>query len=259
MFAKDARSEGVVSGEVAQAASSAADDGAYLTDEDALELLRGRDSGVRPLTDKRAYRILKRSFDVAASAAACLVLLLPGAALGIAIVLKSPGASPIYSQWRVGRVGPDGAYRPFRMYKFRSMVPNADSMLAQLQEQNEASGPMFKMRADPRVIPGIGSFIRRHSIDELPQLVNVLKGDMSLIGPRPGLPREVALYDARAARRLAVRPGCGGAWQVSGRSDVGFGEMVDLDLGYIAKRGVAADLRIAALTVVEMITGGGAR
>lgn len=231
----------------------------YLTNEEALEILSGRDSGVKPELSRRGYRFAKRVFDVVASAAAIVVLLIPGLVIGAAICVKSPGAGPIYSQWRMGRVGRDGTYRAFRMYKFRSMVPHADEMLAELQGSNEASGPMFKMRDDPRVIPGVGQFMRKHSIDELPQLINVFKGDMGLIGPRPGLPREVALYDGRAVRRLTVKPGCGGAWQTSGRSDVGFECMVELDLNYIENRSLLHDARLILRTVKVVLSGRGAR
>ena len=158
----------------------------------------------------------------------------------------------------MGRVRRDGTFRLFRMWKFRSMVPHADEMLAELKDRNEADGPMFKIKDDPRVIPGVGSFIRRHSIDELPQLVNVLLGDMSLVGPRPALPKEVVQYDARAMRRLAVKPGCGGAWQVSGRSDSSFAEMVDLDLDYIEHRSAARDLGLIFGTLRSMLDGKGA-
>ena len=230
----------------------------YLTDDEALRLLAGRDSGVRPELSRRGYRFVKRAFDLVASGAAVALLLIPGAILCAVICAKSPGSGPLYSQWRIGRVRADGAYRPFRMWKFRSMVPNADEMLADLQGSNEADGPLFKIKEDPRVVPGVGAFIRKHSIDELPQLLNVLAGQMSLIGPRPGLPREVAQYDERAKRRLAVKPGCGGAWQVRGRSDVGFDRMVELDLDYIGNRGIRQDLALVVGTIREMVSGKGA-
>lgn len=230
----------------------------FLSDEEAIEILEEHPSNLRPLLDRRGYRFVKRVFDVAASGVAIALLVIPSAVLCAAIVVKSPGASPIYSQKRVGRLNKDGSYRFFNMYKFRSMVPNAHAMLADLQEANEADGPMFKIKDDPRIIPGIGSFIRKHSIDELPQLVNVLKGDMSLVGPRPGLPKEVAVYDERATERLKVKPGCGGAWQVSGRSDVGFAEMVELDAEYIQRRSAAEDLRFIVGTIKAMFSGNGA-
>lgn len=135
-----------------------------VTDAVAVRMLRGKDSGVRPLLDRHAYRTAKRAFDIVASGLAIAVLLVPGLALSAAICIKSPGAGPFYSQLRVGRVRRDGTYRLFRMWKFRSMVPHADEMLKGLQDRNEADGPLFKIKDDPRVIPGIGAFIRRHSL-----------------------------------------------------------------------------------------------
>ena len=220
--------------------------------------LEGANSGMHPDLSRRGYRFAKRTFDIAVSGAAIIVLLIPGAVLCAAICVKSPGASPLYGQLRVGRVNPDGTYRLFRMWKFRSMVPRADEMLKELQDRNEADGPLFKIRDDPRVISGIGTFIRRHSIDELPQLLNVFLGDMSLIGPRPGLPSEVVQYDARAMRRLTIKPGCGGTWQAGERSDSTFDGMVDADLDYIEHRSVACDLRLILGTVRSMFSGKGA-
>lgn len=233
-------------------------EGEYLTNEEALRILMARNSGIEPLYTRRGYRTVKRAFDICATGAAIAVLAIPSAVLCAIICIKSPGASPIYSQWRIGRVNRDGSFHAFKMYKFRSMVPNADQMLAELQAQNEASGPMFKILDDPRIIPGVGNFIRKHSIDELPQLVNVFLGDMSLIGPRPGLPREVALYDERAMKRLAVKPGCGGPWQVMGRSYLGFEEMVGLDLHYIQNRSLRQDFRLIFGTIKAMLSGDGA-
>ena len=135
-----------------------------VTDAVAVRMLRGKDSGVKPLLDRHAYRTAKRAFDIVASGLAIAVLLVPGLALSAAICIKSPGAGPFYSQLRVGRVRWDGTYRLFRMWKFRSMVPHADEMLKGLQDRNEADGPLFKIKDDPRVIPGIGAFIRRHSM-----------------------------------------------------------------------------------------------
>lgn len=233
-------------------------EGEYLTNEEALRILTARNSGVEPLYTRRVYRTVKRVFDICATGAAIAVLAIPSAVLCAVICIKSPGASPIYSQWRIGRVNRDCSFHAFKMYKFRSMVPNADQMLAELQAQNEASGPMFKILDDPRIIPGVGNFIRKHSIDELPQLVNVFLGDMSLIGPRPGLPREVALYDKRAMGRLAVKPGCGGPWQVMGRSYLGFEEMVGLDLHYIENLSLGQDFKLIFGTIKAMLSGDGA-
>lgn len=151
-----------------------------VTDAEAARMLRGADSGVYPLLDRHGYRTAKRAFDIVASGVAIAVLLLPSLVLSVAICVKSPGAGPLYSQLRVGRVRRDGTYRLFRMWKFRSMVPHADEMLRELQDKNEADGPLFKIKDDPRVIPGIGTFIRRHSLDELPQLFNVFVGQIPL-------------------------------------------------------------------------------
>lgn len=231
---------------------------ADVTDAQAMEMLRGVCSGVRPCLSRRGYRFVKRAFDIAASGVAIGLLFVPGVLLSAAICIKSPGAGPFYSQARVGRVRRDGTYRFFRMWKFRSMVPHADEMLDELKERNEADGPLFKIKDDPRVISGVGSFIRKHSIDELPQLVNVFLGDMSLVGPRPALPKEVVQYDAYAMHRLAVKPGCGGAWQVSGRSDSTFEEMVELDIDYIERRSAGFDLALIFETLRSMLTGRGA-
>lgn len=221
-------------------------------------MLAGRKASCLPRLDRRGYRIVKRAFDLVASACAVAVLLLPSLVLCVVICAMSPGAAPLYSQRRVGRLRADGSFYVFKMWKFRSMVPDADRMLPELQEANEADGPLFKIKEDPRVIPGIGAFIRRHSIDEIPQLLNVFVGDMSLIGPRPPLPREVITYDERTERRLTVKPGCGGEWQASSRSDSSFDEMVQMDLGYIENSSIGYDLGLILRTVRAMLTGGGA-
>lgn len=229
-----------------------------IADAEAARKLRASNSGVRPLLVRHGYRTAKRAFDVVASGAAIAILLIPSLALSAAICIKSPGAGPLYSQLRVGRVRKNGTYRLFRMWKFRSMVPHADEMLGQLMDANEADGPLFKIKDDPRVIPGIGQFIRKHSIDELPQLLNVFVGQMSLIGPRPALPKEVIQYDKRAMQRLRVKPGCGGAWQAGERSDSTFDGMVDLDLNYIEKCSFGYDLKLIFGTLRSMFDGKGA-
>ena len=229
-----------------------------VTNAEAARMLRGADSGVRPLLHRCGYRAAKRMFDIVASGAAVTVLFIPCLVLSAAICIKSPGAGPLYSQLRVGRVRKNGSYRLFRMWKFRSMVPHADEMLADLQDANEADGPLFKIKDDPRVIPGIGTFIRKHSIDELPQLLNVFVGQMSLIGPRPALPKEIIQYDERAMQRLRVKPGCGGAWQAGERSDSTFDGMVDADLDYIEKSSIGYDLKLVFGTVRSMLDGRGA-
>ena len=227
-----------------------------MTNAEAAELLRGVDSCLKPNLSRYGYRFFKRTIDVCASGLGIAILLIPGAVLSAAICIKSPGSGPLYSQVRIGRLKNDGTYSLFRMWKFRSMVPNADEMLKDLQDRNEADGPLFKIKDDPRIIPGLGSFIRKHSIDELPQLLNVFCGQMSLIGPRPALPVEVLSYDERAKRRLTVKPGCGGAWQAGNRSDSTFDEMVTLDLMYVDHSSVRYDLRLVFNTLRAMIVGG---
>ena len=231
---------------------------AGLSNAQAAEILRGMNSGMVPNLSRRGYRVVKRAFDICASGVAIAILLIPGAVLSAVICIKSPGAGPLYSQLRVGRLKKDGSFRLFRMYKFRSMVPHADEMLKDLEDQNEADGPLFKIKDDPRIIPGVGKFIRKHSIDELPQLINVFVGDMSLIGPRPGLPKETLQYSERAKRRLTVKPGCGGPWQSGGRSDSTFEGMIDYDLEYVNKCSPAYDLSLIFDTIYAMLHGEGA-
>ena len=202
------------------------------------------------------YRAIKRAFDIVFSGCVLAVIAIPSLVLAAAIRLESEG-NPFYSQIRVGQTRPDGSLSTFRMWKFRSMYKDADERLAELKERNEIAGAMFKMREDPRVTK-IGRFIRKHSIDEFPQFVNVFLGQMSVVGPRPPLPNEVAEYTEYDLQRLAVKPGITGWWQVTDRNSTGFDGMVQRDLEYIAKRGVITDLKIVFLTVVEVITGSGA-
>ena len=202
------------------------------------------------------YRAVKRAFDIVFSGLVLAVIALPSLALAAAIRLESEG-NPFYSQVRVGQTHRDGSLSTFRMWKFRSMYKDADERLAELKGRNEIAGAMFKMRDDPRVTK-IGKFIRKHSIDEFPQFVNVFLGQMSVVGPRPPLPNEVAEYTEFDLQRLAVKPGITGWWQVTDRNSTGFEGMVQRDLEYIAKRGVITDLKIVALTVIEVITGKGA-
>ena len=231
---------------------------AGLSNAQAAEILRGMNSGMVPNLSRHGYRMVKRAFDICASGAAIAILLIPGAVLSAVICIKSPGAGPLYSQLRVGRLKKDGSFKLFRMWKFRSMVPHADEMLKDLEGQNEADGPLFKIKDDPRIISGVGKFIRKHSIDELPQLINVFMGDMSLIGPRPGLPKEALQYSERAKRRLTVKPGCGGPWQSGGRSDSTFEGMIDYDLEYVDKCSPAYDLSLIFGTIRAMLHGEGA-
>lgn len=203
------------------------------------------------------YRFVKRSFDILFSLAVLVVAFVPGLILALLIRIETPG-NPFYGQLRVGRVDADGNPTYFKMWKFRSMVQDADAMKASLMDQNEVAGPMFKMEDDPRVTR-IGKFIRKHSIDEFPQFLNVLFGDMSVVGPRPPLPNEVEQYDEWAMQRLAVKPGLTGPWQVGGRSNLDFDDMVRLDLGYIVKRSIKTDLILIIQTVKVVFTGDGAK
>ncbi len=171
------------------------------------------------------YHGMKRLFDIVA--ATCGIIILSPLMIIIAVLIKNEDHGPIfYKQVRVGKNG-----KTFKMYKFRSMFINADKMLDKLKEQNDVDGPMFKMKDDPRVTK-IGHFIRKHSLDELPQFLNVLKGDMSLVGPRPPLPSEVEEYSEYDKQRLFVIPGCTGLWQATERNEVGFTKMVQLDIEY---------------------------
>ena len=203
-----------------------------------------------------AYRTAKRAFDIVFSGCVLAVIAIPSLVLAAAIRLESEG-NPFYSQIRVGQTHRDGSLSTFRMWKFRSMYRDADERLAELKGQNEIAGAMFKMRDDPRVTK-IGKFIRKHSIDEFPQFLNVFLGQMSVVGPRPPLPNEVAEYTEYDLQRLAVKPGITGWWQVTERNSTGFDGMVRRDLEYIANRGIFTDLKIVVLTVIEVITGKGA-
>lgn len=193
---------------------------------------------------KPIYSFFKRFFDILLSVVGLLILLLPLIIIGIIIIIDSPGAAPVYKQKRIGKNG-----KEFNFYKFRSMVPNAEKMLEQLLDKNEMEGPAFKIKDDPR-ITRFGRFIRKTSIDELPQLWNVIKGDMSLVGPRPPLPREVEQYNEYHHQRLMVTPGITCYWQIQPkRNDLSFDEWVKLDLKYIEERSVGTDLKIMFKTV----------
>jgi exopolysaccharide biosynthesis polyprenyl glycosylphosphotransferase len=194
----------------------------------------------------------KRAIDVVISSALLVLFSWFLVPLGLLIWLEDRSCSPLFGQARVGRGG-----RQFTMQKFRSMRPDADKQLAGLLAFNEAEGPIFKMRDDPRRTR-IGTLMRRWSIDELPQLWNVLKGDMSLVGPRPATPREVALYEEWQLHRLDALPGITGLWQVSGRSELGFSEQVLMDITYIENWSLGLDLRILLRTVPAVLTGKGA-
>lgn len=207
--------------------------------------------GVREVTINRWQRALKRVMDVTLATIIGLLLLPLLGSIALAIKLDSPGPA-LFRQLRVGKGG-----RQFWCYKFRSMHQGAENDLEQLKAYNEADGPLFKMRNDPRQTR-VGRWLRRTSLDELPQFYNVLRGEMSLVGPRPPLPSEVAQYEAWQMRRLEVAPGITGMWQVSGRSNLTFDEMCLLDIYYIENWSPSLDLKILLQTVPEVFTGSGA-
>lgn len=200
---------------------------------------------------KPTQMAIKRLFDIASSAVA-LWLLLP--LLGfVAVMIKLTSRGPVFfKQQRVGLHG-----KSFNMLKFRSMVTNAEELKAKLEKLNEQTGPVFKMKNDPR-ITGIGKFIRKYSIDELPQLINVLRGDMSVVGPRPPVPPEVAKYEPWQRRRLSVRPGLTCIWQVSGRNQISFEQWMYLDMQYIDHWSLKGDINLILKTFPVVITGRGA-
>lgn len=203
------------------------------------------------LTKKPIYEFFKRLTDIVCSALALTVL--SPLFLVVAVMVKSDGGPAFFVQPRAGK---NGKY--FNMYKFRSMCVDAEEKLAELKEQNEADGLAFKMEHDPRVTR-IGDFIRRTSIDELPQLLNILKGEMSIVGPRPALEREVTYYNSYQMQRLLVKPGLTCIWQCSGRSDVGFDEWMDMDIRYIKNRGYFYDWLLILKTVPAVLKSRGAK
>ena len=202
----------------------------------------------KTLRSHRRYWVLRRAQDIVFSLLA-LILLAPLALLiSLAIVLDSPGDGAIFRQRRVGRDG-----KLFWLYKFRTMCPDAEEQLNELLSQNQMDGPVFKIKGDPR-ITRVGRFLRKTSLDELPQLLNVLQGDMSIVGPRPALPREVELYSDYQRQWLYVTPGLSCYWQIAPhRNEMSFDEWVALDLKYIQERSFWVDWKIIFLTVRAML------
>lgn len=197
---------------------------------------------------KPAYDFVKRVFDVVAACIAFVILLPLMLVVALIIYIDDPHGSPIFSQYRSGKNG-----KLFKMYKFRSMVVNAESELEALRRYNEMDGPVFKIKDDPR-ITSIGKFIRATSIDELPQLINIIKGDMSVVGPRPALPHEVEQYDENEKIRLAVLPGLTCYWQISPeRNSVSFSDWMELDKAYINERSLVVDFYIICKTIPAVI------
>jgi len=194
--------------------------------------------------DYRGYWVGRRVQDIILSLVALLVLCPFMLMIALIIWIDSPGASPIFTQIRVGRKG-----KLFKFCKFRTMIPNAELQLEALLSQNEMDGPVFKIKDDPR-ITRIGRFLRKSSLDELPQLLNVLKGDMSIVGPRPALPREVDQYDEYDRQRLIIQPGLTCYWQIQpNRNELSFEEWMELDMKYIRERSFITDWKIIFKTV----------
>ena len=192
------------------------------------------------------YEVIKRIIDIVASFIGLILLSPLILIVSILIKLESKG-EVIFKQKRVGLNG-----KEFYMYKFRSMVINAEELKKQLESQNEMSGPMFKIKDDPRITK-VGKFIRKTSIDELPQLINVIKGDMSLVGPRPSLPKEVEKFEQWMMERLEVKPGLTCIWQVSGRNNIDFEDWMKLDIKYVRERSFKLDIKLILKTVLVLL------
>lgn len=204
------------------------------------------------LHSKSRYWVLRRAQDIVFSGIALVVLSPVMLLVALAVYIDDPKGSPVFSQIRCGRNG-----KPFKFYKFRSMCVDAEAKLDQLLQQNEMDGPAFKIKDDPR-ITRVGKFIRKTSLDELPQLFNILKGDMSIVGPRPPLPREVEQYDAYQRQRLYVTPGLTCYWQVQPhRNDLTFEEWMELDIKYMKERSFLVDWKIIFQTVRAVLFGQG--
>lgn len=227
----------------------------YQTDELSLGLPRRTGQAKTPMVpSERKYLVylrVKRFFDILLSVTA-LVVLSPLMLLTAVCIKAEDGGSVFYSQLRAGKNG-----KAFRFYKFRSMYVNAEKKLGELKSRNESDGPAFKMCCDPR-ITRVGRIIRKLSIDELPQLINVLRNEMSIVGPRPPLLNEVAQYTREQMHRLDVKPGLTCYWQCSGRSDLSFDKWMELDMKYIRECSLWTDFKIILLTVPAVLTGRGA-
>ena len=197
--------------------------------------------------ESNLYLFIKRSIDIICSLAGIIVLSPIFLIVSILIKIEDPKGKVFFAQERNGKYP-----KTFKMYKFRSMVHNAEDLLKDLMDRNEQTGPVFKIKDDPRITK-IGKFIRKTSLDELPQLFNVLKGDMSLVGPRPPIPREVIQYNKYQYQRLLVKPGITCYWQISGRNNIDFDEWVELDLKYIKERNLFKDIYIILMTLPVLL------
>lgn len=198
------------------------------------------------MDNRRLYELVKRVVDIICSLVGLIVLMPILFVVAISIKIESKGPI-IFAQYRVGKDS-----KLFKMYKFRSMVNNAEEIKENLESMNERTGPMFKIKNDPR-ITHIGRIIRKASIDELPQLVNILKGDMSIVGPRPSLPKEVEAFDGWMMQRLTVKPGLTCYWQVGGRNDIEFDEWMKLDIKYVEERKLIVDAKLILKTFFVLL------
>ena len=200
----------------------------------------------------KLYLATKRTIDIVGSLTGIIILFPLFLLVAVCIKLEAVKDPIIFSQLRVGKNG-----KCFKIYKFRSMVRDAEEKLTELLHRNDVKGHMFKMKKDPRITK-VGKFIRKTSIDELPQLINILLGQMSFVGPRPPLPREVKEYTEYEKQRLLITPGCTGLWQISGRSDLDFNQMLELDLKYISNRTIWFDMKIIVKTIFVLFNSKGA-
>ena len=230
--------------------------GEHMTDKNpicTLEVdgIRGGESDIHIPKSKPAYDFIKRLFDIVFSIIS--IVIFSPAFIAVALAIKINDGGPVlYTSQRVGKNG-----KVFNFYKFRSMSPDADVIYEEIKHQTETKGPTFKLENDPRVTK-VGRFIRKTSLDELPQFFNILAGNMSFVGPRPPLVREVEQYGPKAMQRLSVKGGLTCFWQVMGRSEIDFDGMVELDLEYIDKRGFLTDIKILFLTIPAVFMGKGA-
>lgn len=199
---------------------------------------------------KPLYEFVKRIFGVILSSIAIIVL--SPVFLVVAMAVKTDGGSAFYSQTRQGKDN-----KPFKLYKFRSMCPDAETKKKEILKYNEMDGPVFKMKDDPRITK-VGKFIRKYSIDELPQLLNILKGDMAIVGPRPPLPEEVERYTPYQMQRLLIKPGLTCFWQAYGRSTLSFDDWMDMDMRYIKRRSIHLDIQLILKTIHAVIFTRGA-
>lgn len=202
--------------------------------------------------NKKKFWRIKRIIDICISLLAIILFLIPMGLITIMIFFTMPRKNPVFCQERIGRGG-----KPFCLYKFRTMIPNAENLKEDLLHKNEMDGPVFKIKDDPRITK-FGRVLRKTSLDELLQFINVIKGDMTVVGPRPPLPKEVEQYTEYQKLRLSVTPGITGLWQIQpNRNDMAFDEWVELDIEYILNRSVAMDIKIMLTTALVMLKGEG--